>query len=192
MSRHAVLRYPALDGVPTALRSLFHCVISVRVPWITWGHKALWNSVGGLCGAEADKPDASPEANPRTTPSLEGTSWFGGEECPWEELTLNVVGCGKPGYLTLWMYLCIPHETTWGHSEGHHTLKTCSIMPPKLLMSTNPAIISSGTCHAQTLHVSTQEKQDVAISKSCFKKRNTSQCWSHKVNSGPCPTLQVS
>lgn len=44
--------------------------------------KALWNSVGGLCGAEAAKPDAGPEGNPRTTPSLEGTIWFGGEGCP--------------------------------------------------------------------------------------------------------------
>lgn len=44
--------------------------------------KALWDSVGGLCGAEAVKPDAGPEGKPRTTPSLEGTSWFGGEGCP--------------------------------------------------------------------------------------------------------------
>lgn len=40
------------------------------------------DSAGGLCGAEEAKPDAGPEGNPRTTPSLEGTSWFGGEGRP--------------------------------------------------------------------------------------------------------------
>lgn len=32
-----------------------------------------------------------------------------------KELTLNVVDCGEPGYLTVSMYLCIPHERTGGH-----------------------------------------------------------------------------
>lgn len=46
--------------------------------------KTCWDSAGGLCGAKAAKPDVGPEGNPRTTPSLEGTSWFGGEGHPWE------------------------------------------------------------------------------------------------------------
>jgi len=41
----------------------------------------------------------------------------------------------------------------------------------------------------QMPHASTVGQQDVATSKSHFKKQATGQCWSHKVKPGLCPAV---
>lgn len=84
MSRYAALRYLALDGVLTALKVIFSLLhfFQSTLNNVETACKARWDSEGGLCEAEEAKPDAGPEGSPRTTPSLEGTSWFGGEGHP--------------------------------------------------------------------------------------------------------------
>lgn len=93
-----------------------------------------------------------PWRKPQKYTQLGGNKLLLWEGMPLGELTLRGIDSGELAYLTASMHPSIPHERTWGYEEGHHTLKTCRILPPKLLTSTSPVIISAGICHAQILH----------------------------------------
>lgn len=84
---------------------------------------------------------------------------------------LSGIDSGELAYLRALMHPSIPHERNWGCEEGHHTLKTCRILSPKLLTSSNPAVISAGICCAQILHTSILRQQDVSTSKYHLKKK---------------------